>query len=412
MACFENVLKLSQSAPLCLMLSSNHLALRDLATPPSLLNFLCSMGDTLTRLILHLIPLPLLASLPPGQFRALESLVYCRPRTTNWRHTKPVVTFQDAPSLRRVALNTTFPFTPDRNAPSFVLPWNQLTHFLDFDSGSDATLLFTPHLLSQSTNLQWLDLELGGDDMNGNDFSHGVWERPPGPDFMVMNSVTTLALGFPSSMAYTRIFDKVDFPNVRALRLRAEEARWQRFGAPQARFLTKLQTFTKVEFLSLWVPWIDSGELESLFETAPRAHTFHLFTHGLYTKVFQILEAKPELLPHLHTLVLDYNENGVRDHIEFTDFAHSFQRLLEARTSNAHPTSRIQRIVVWYRQRAHMDLEREFVGVIRRFVESDGLVFDSRFSERRERMHEAMWMEMDPTLNGWEEARVILDLLD
>ncbi|TEB26082.1 hypothetical protein FA13DRAFT_1737742, partial [Coprinellus micaceus] len=379
----------------------NHLVLRDLATPPSLLNLLCSTGDTLTRLILHLTPLSLLASLPPGQFHALQSLVYCRPSGRNWRHTsgEPVVAFQDAPSLRRVALDATFPFTSGRNAPSFVLPWNQLTHFLDFDAVSESTLLFTPHFLSQT----W------GDDMNGNDFSHGVWERPPGPDFMVMNSVTTLALGFPSSMAYTGMFDKVDFPSVRALRLRAEEACWQRYGESQSRFLTKLQTFKKVEFLSLWVPRIDNGELESLFETAPRAHTLHLFTHGLYTRVFQILEAKPELLPHLHTLVLDYNESGVRDSIEFTYLANSFRRLLEARTSNAHPTSCIRRIVVWSRDRA---LEREFEGVIRRFVESDGIVFGWRLSERRENMSEAMWMEMDPTSNGWEEARVTLDLIE
>ncbi|KAJ3525676.1 hypothetical protein NMY22_g10477 [Coprinellus aureogranulatus] len=129
-----------------------------LAAPRLVQAFLVAVGGKLTRLVLIKIPIAQLLDIPANSFPALESLVYFA-SDQGYQLIDieaPVIAFQDAPRLRRIALDTTFLHT---GSPAFLVHYGLLTHFRDANMHKSCTPLFTRRFLTH-TNLQWLGLEL------------------------------------------------------------------------------------------------------------------------------------------------------------------------------------------------------------------------------------------------------------
>ena len=388
---FRDVLGRSKSAPLNLMLRSEIVEMEDVTINTFLARTLQAASRSLTRLALFTIPVCQLGALPSGIFPALQSLVFCMADSGEDGKLSTVVAFRDAPSLRRVVLDTSFDAYSGKQR--FALPWRQLTHFLDCDEYHPCTSLFTRHIIEQKPQLRWLGLDVSEEETEEAD--GGPWEHPAGLDPLSMDTVVTLALNFQWQIGYLGLFDWVTFPNLRTLRLNATEA--DSLDGHADRFLAQLQMLRKLEFLSIKVNTMNPHLLESMLKAVPTVHTLDLFLGLSYCTVFQLLETNKELLPRLHTLALVLWAR--QDRISAPDL----QRLLDARTPGTHPTSRIRKLILRGEKPSDFSDEREFVQVIRKFVEIGDLVFEWQVGELEER-NAKMWMEMDPSSQGWEEA--------
>jgi hypothetical protein len=216
-----------------------------------------------------------------------------------------------------------------------------------------------------------------------------------------MDTIATLTLNFEWEIGYLSLFDWVEFLNLQTLRLTAMEA--DTLGGHADRFFAKLQTFKELQFLSMQVDAIDPSVLESILKSVPTVHTLDLFLNRPYGTIFQLLETNQELLPHLHMLALaswapEETEVG-QGWIPASDL----RNLLEARTSGAHPTPRLKKLVIWAEKPFDVSDEQEFVQVIRKFVERGEIDLECHVGKVEERNAKA-WMEMDPGSQGWEEA--------
>ncbi|TEB27518.1 hypothetical protein FA13DRAFT_1736368 [Coprinellus micaceus] len=388
---FRGVLNRSKSMPLSLMLKSVVVEAKDVIINTFLRRALQVATSPLTRLVLFAVPVCQLEKLAPGVFPSLQSLVFCMADSGQEDGIGSVIAFRDAPCLRRVVLDTT-PFAY-AGTLRLVLPWRQLTHFFDYDVYHPCTPLFTRHIIEQKPQLRWLGLHIAEDETER--AGGGPWEQPIGLDCMTMDTVVTLSLNFEWEIGYLGLFDWVTFPNLRTLRLTAMEAGSMKGHAD--RFFAQLQRFKKLEFLSIKVNTRNPDVLESIFKAVPTIRTLHIFLNGSSATILQLLETNQELLPHLHTLAFASWAPEETKPVPCWIPAPGLQSLLEARASGVHPTSRLTKLIV---RGCEASDKREFVQVIRKFVEIGELVLERQVEER----NAEMWMEMDPGSQGWEEA--------
>ncbi|TEB27512.1 hypothetical protein FA13DRAFT_1736361 [Coprinellus micaceus] len=254
---FRGVLNRAKSAPLSLMVRREIVGIEDVTIDTFLPRVLQVAVSSLTRLEVP----------PPEMFPSLQSFVFCMVESgEDGAGNSSVVAFREAPSLRRVVLDTTFFVYAD--TPRLALPWCQLTHFLDCDGYNSCTSLFTRHIIKQKPQLRWLGLDVTEGETE--QAERRPWKRPAGLDFLIMDTVVTLALNFGWGIEYLGLFDWVDFPNLRTLRLTAMEA--DGLGGNADRFFAKLQTSKKLEYPSIQVDAMSSGVLESTLKSARRAH--------------------------------------------------------------------------------------------------------------------------------------------
>ncbi|TEB26093.1 hypothetical protein FA13DRAFT_1713514 [Coprinellus micaceus] len=385
---FRDVLTRSKSAPLSLMVRSEIVEMGDVTVNTFLACTLQVATSSLTRLVLFAVPICQLEGLASGMFPTLQSIVFCMVESgEDGTGNSSVVAFREAPSLRRIVLDTTFFVYAD--TPCFALPWSQLTHFLDCDGYNSCTPLFTRHIIEQKPQLRWLGLDVAEEDTEQLD--REPWQQPARLDFVTMDTIATLTLNFEWEIGYLSLFDWVEFPNLQTLRLTAMEA--DALGGHTDRFFAKLQTFKELQFLSMQVDAIDPSVLESTLKSVPTVRTLDLFLDRPYGTIFQLLETNQELLPHLHTLALASWAPKETEVGQGWIPALDLRNLLEARTSGAHPTpvsrslsSGPRNLLMLATSRKHGEIDLEcHVGKV-------------------EERNVKVWMEMDPGSQGWEEA--------
>ena len=272
------------------------------------------MGVTLTR-----VPIRQISTLPKGLFPSLERLVlsFCcdGPDFEDWKVNK-VDAFADAPSLRRVAIQTvrcTEGWSTGRiYESSFVvdLPWHQLTHFIKIDDGApqSATSILEQHL-PKARNLQYLNLEMTQVDCD------------LGPTFrectskLRLEALETLGLNFWVTVSmftlYPNLFELVELPNLKRLRFEAwgfnlDGPPWTN-GDLRERFIAQLHSFEKLEYLSFDLRDVTPSTFKHIFQATPQVSTLDINlrhdSKNCYSDLFKIItfpsDARHALLPRL-----------------------------------------------------------------------------------------------------------------
>ncbi|TEB17258.1 hypothetical protein FA13DRAFT_1822518 [Coprinellus micaceus] len=374
--------------------------------------------SSLTRLVLRGIPLSQMHALSPNSFPSLVDLVLRLPGTDMnrfpWSAKGPLNTFSDAPSLRRVCLSTSL--SVDRSEPEshvsqhIVLPWHQLTHFLDFDAPDEPLSSSLSLHLPEFSNLQYLFATLGELDVGRQGFQHWSDTRPAR-----LNKLRSLTLYFwgcdEGEVGYTPFIDAFEFPNLKALRLDGAEFNFDDdsldiwWPAELAdRFISKLSSLQYLTYLSLCVSSIAPDTLRRVLLATPHVTTLDAFVYENYENFFEgITWGVDKLLPKLETLLLELdNSVAIDDGEGDTIDPDAFHLFLQSRVCNVECPS-FRKIVVYSGYEDALEDDVYFIQLALQFV-PEGLVFERRLvSEERASRANHLWMERDPELHDWPE---------
>ncbi|KAJ2917055.1 hypothetical protein MD484_g3340, partial [Candolleomyces efflorescens] len=404
------VLKRFKTAPARLELAiSDRLSVRISILDTVLVPF----ATSLTSLVLCRIPASQIQALPSGLFSSLERLVL----HIAWKEhetgmfNEPIVAFESAPVLQRVATNNLM--LSQAGAITLRLPWHQLTHFMEADHGEHSHR-FLAEIFPQCVALQWLHIGVS-DECIGQHFG--------GPQEIAVTrtvqNLQSLTLDFfeslDASLKYPDFFDATDFPGLRSLRLIGfemyleDEFTWNPDQVD--RFLYKLEHEFRLEYLSLCHN-PSRISLERLFKATPHVTTLDAHIYRNYEGFFETLTLGQDnpLLPRLQTLVLELGlsealveSKGIEtiDPDIFADFLESRMRCDSA--------NRLRKIKLYGGDWEQISDEVPFVQVIQRYL-SEGLLLERcAVTEIRQRDTDQDWIERAPELQDWLEARVAFD---
>jgi hypothetical protein len=406
------VLKRFKKAPARLQLAvAGHLSVRVSILDAVLVPFTAS----LVCLTLLRLPISEFRGLPSGLFPSLERLVLYIDWQDDKRSTRlleqPIVAFESAPVLRRVATNSLFP--SKTGMIMLCLPWNQLTHLIQFDYGK-AAHRFLIEVFPQCVALQWLHIFLL-DESIGQPFGEPRENQP----IRTMQNLKSMTLNFfgtrEATLQYPDFFDNVKLPGLRSLRLEGgemdfdDDASWDPNQVD--RFLGKLENELSLEYLSICHSPITRTSLERLFKATPFVTTLDAHIYRNYGNLFETLtidqDTSQYFLPRLKTLVLELGlsvatVDGEGETIDFDAFA----EFLDSRM-RCVPDNRLRKIVLYSGCIDDISDEVPFVGVIQQYL-SEGLSLERHVvAELRDGKLDDDWMERDPDLQDWLEANAV-----
>ncbi|KAJ2936987.1 hypothetical protein H1R20_g104, partial [Candolleomyces eurysporus] len=391
---------------------------RGLEVRVSILNpLLVPFTASLTSLVLSRIPISQLRTLPSGLFPSLERLVLYIDREdykrSAWLLKRPIVAFESAQALRRVATSNLSFSKPD--VATLRLPWHQLTHLIEADDNKDSDRFFI-EFLPQCVALQWLHVML----LDGN--LDQRFEGPSGNEpVKTMQILQSLTLNFWGScigtFQYPVFFDNFKFPGLRSLRLEGSSMDFDDQDAwdPNQvdRFIHKIEHEFHLEYFSICLSPIARPSLERLFKATPHVTMLDAHIYRNYENFFETLtiggDPSQYILPRLKTLVLELglsaaSEDGEGETIDPDTFA----AFLESRMRCA-PDSRLHKIVLYGDYLDDISDEIPFVQVIQPYL-LEGLLLERRVvGEIRDGKLNDHWVERDPELQDWLEASVACD---
>ncbi|KAJ2914793.1 hypothetical protein MD484_g5599, partial [Candolleomyces efflorescens] len=397
-------------APLSLQIDlevKEYRSYRALATiPVPLNNLLLHTSHTLTRLALSCVRISELRTLSPALFPSLEILVMRLNQRDRCREGELIEAFQEAPSLRRVAISE-WKILPESRM-NVALPLQQLTHYVIGHSVKDFRAFLGPSLPSLA-NLRYLFVHFGK--------AAGLettWNRISTP--VRLKNVEGLALTYaPQGITYPDILDKVSLPNLRSLQIHGMEmdlfasalhpvthARWSHDQAH--RFLTKLENFRHLESLGLEVRFnATTTSLRALFDALPRLTRLDILIGGWgHIDCLELLTLKSDgleanLLPHLRTLIVGITVGAELDTKVLDDFLRS--RLLQCDDVRL-------KTFVFYTFSKKIQNHQAVCQVLQSY-ECYGLCFE--YVVYDDSMAGQNWIQRDPGMRDWPEVKTVVE---
>lgn len=388
----------------------------------------------LTGLTLHLLYYDDILKLPPGLFPSLERLTLNMEFVNDvLQGAAPVRAFEDAPSLRRVALGTwELASQSDHHLRHLQLPLHQLTHYVDSGAGGFTIALpFLPHFFEKCTSVEYLATKLDR-------FQVGPPERllrlrgPASPFTRQISSSTlkVLTLSFwggiggeydDAKLAYPEFMDFVDLPQLEGLVIDCADFSFDDNEAwsplQVIKFHTKLSSLRHLRYLSITCHEIHGPSLATLLRSTPHVTQLDLHSYRTLDTALEVLNrdnaAYADILPNLDTLVLELGEmHASGDYIfegrsisidpDFFQENIIIPRVTRGDHSNGHPESQnLRKIIAYGRSEKRLENTVPFI----RFMnacESDGIVeFEGRLAENRSAVH---WIDRDPHLADWPDV--------
>ena len=386
--------------------------------PDILAALLAPTASSLTRLVLMGIPVSQMHASSTKTFPSLVDLVLRLPGTDMnrfpWSAKGPLKTFSNAPSLRRVCLSTSVSVHPFRSksylSQHIVLPWSQLTHFIDLDAPDQPlSSSLSPHI-PEFLNLQYLFATLGELDVGRQGFHH--WRRTVPTRLDKLRSLTLYFWGCEEGeVGYASFIDAYEFPNVESLRLDGAEFNfddgsldlWEPAELAD-RFTSKLSSLQHLTYLSLCVSSIAPDTLRRVLLATPHVTTLDGFVYENYEHFFEgITWGADKVLPKLETLLLELDNSVAIDDGEGESIdPDAFQAFLESRVCNPECPS-FRKVIAYSGEEDALADDAPFIQLALRFV-PDGLVFERRLvSKERAGRVDHLWMDRDPELLDWPE---------
>lgn len=332
--------------------------------------------SSLTRLALKCVPVVQIHALPKGFFPSIVDLalhlevsdLYHFP----WAQKGPVGAFSDAQALRRVSLGSSVPMNghhQDRPlaSPNVLLPWEQLTHFLDFEP---PLTHFPSHYTEQCRDLRYLLVKLHEEDVGPSaylNWAHSGWHNT------VLGTLQCVTLNFWSAgreIDFPAFFDFFDVPNLTALRL---DGRGFDFGDVAItwphllieRFLTQLSGLRHLRYLSLRLSSIAPDTLRRVLQATPHVTTLDAFIQDNYNSFFEglVWSVTSQVLPRLDTLVLELDHSvAIQEEEGDTIDPDAFRAFLESRLGDGGHNS-LRKIIAYSSDEQEMDGGVPYVGV-------------------------------------------------
>ncbi|KAJ2915297.1 hypothetical protein MD484_g5096, partial [Candolleomyces efflorescens] len=375
-------------------------------------DILASVGQSMTGLALHGIPLLTLISLPSGLFPHLVRLALSCEWPEGWDEMSDrwysIEAFSDVPSLRQVALNNWFfERTEDGESIHIALPWPQLTVFYNQESTytNPGTHHFLVNHLPHATNLRYLRFSTSSL-IETERWSQLPTIRLPNMEGFCIEFGTHLS-------AELNFLAKLDLPNLTSIRLEGYE--WGSLpsnnSAPPAHGRT-LAKFQNLVHLSIYFPRLSSTPFGLVIQSLPNIETLDLDA-GRCTNVrpntserhpLELLEwspsshqtLKPPPFPRLRTLILRPFT------LEETPLAMGcLRRVIRSRMSRDLPEDGVSlKKVVIYPSRP---INRE--EVIQEYIDLGRLEFEEHTTDLDEWIGTNGWMKDDPALGDWPEIQ-------
>jgi hypothetical protein len=366
---------------------------------------------SLTSLVLSRVPISQVRALPSGLFPVLEKLVISIDDGEYHRGTglfkQPIVAFESAPVLRRVAINNLFVILPGMGTP--CLPWHQLTHFIKSDFDTDSRPFLTEYL-PRCVALQWFHIVLS--DENCGQIFKEPWANEPVRSMQTLQSLTLNFWGtFTGAFEYPNFLDNFKFPRLRSLRLEGSQLDFDNEDPEEVdRFIHKIEHEFRLEYLSVCHSHVTRATLKRLFRATPHVTTLDGQIHDNYANFFETLtigqDPSQRILPRLKTLILELSASlalydGEGETIDPNDFAD----FLESRMRLCPPNDRLRKIVLYGRHSDEISDDVPFVQEIQPYL-AEGLTLERHVvGELRAGKLDDDWMERDPELwQDWLEA--------
>ena len=389
------------------------------------------LNTSLTTLALKSVPLGEIIELPRGLFPALESLALSFSRhllnMQVWGMRGQLIrAFEDLPNLRRSAFNSRI-FTKPIDV-QLSLTWSQITHFLYMTNDPSVRPLLKDRL-APATQLRYLSLEIGADDVAGSDLDL-INDGPLAIQYDNLEWLTINLWGSRNYVRYPLVLEYAAFPNLKTLRLDGPEWDFDKHRswwppALKERFIAKLKSFTHLECFSLCVQGSSRTTFERIFRAIPGVTTLELHIFYNYEFVFETLTHQEDPtqspLPHLSTLIIEAGHCEAHDIIadEDSDYedglqpinAEVFEEFLESRTQ-CPEEFRLRKVVVYGTYEADLDETTvNFIWCLNGF-RSRGLEVDLRVvkdeAKREVRINtDNLWLDRDPLFEERREARIV-----
>jgi hypothetical protein len=256
--------------------------------------------------------------------------------------------------LRQVALSDWFyEGKADCGTIRIALPWAQLTHLhiqeATYSAKVKAVEDYFAHHLPQSTNLRYLRFTIPPD------VSGMAWTQLP---TVRLPNLEGLCMEFESyEDDFIPLLPKMDFPNLKFLRLEGEEDP----SDGDDTFRMRLRSLGSLVHLSLHFSEMTPRALRGILECAPNVEVLDLNigsyrpgSHGL-NQLEWTSAPNAQLLPRLRSLVLRpwvLNSETVRDDLI---------RVIRSRMDRVLPEERLRKVVVYTKKSLNRDLVREYV---------------------------------------------------
>ncbi|RXW13180.1 hypothetical protein EST38_g12674 [Candolleomyces aberdarensis] len=374
------------------------------------------ISRSLTSLSLHGVQQSRIAELPSNLFPSLQRLSISQLR--GWVEIEgmppKLEAFKDCPSLRRVALDEWF---IDIDDIKLLLPWNQLTHFLQCDESHNFT--FIEKYLPLCTELLYLGLTL--DDPDFNPMFAAEWEGRPA---VHLPNFEGLFLKFGCTLDgyihYPEFLDILDFPNLKYLRLEGDDMDTSREagvpvweGEDVARLAARLNGFPHLVHLAFSWDTIDYPTLATLLSAATGLETLDIRLGDSGRAFFNALRIvrsdkdEPWLLPQLRKLILRPMAYKKRYRRWITHDIHeeSFERFVDARKRSSKNVLKEVLIYSVSGLRGLVRLSTSFEGLplLKECVDG-GLELKVEEYEHGVGVTSA-WMDDDPCLYDWPELQ-------
>ncbi|KAJ2914207.1 hypothetical protein MD484_g6194, partial [Candolleomyces efflorescens] len=413
------VLKRFKKAPARLQLTvayhSDNLVLDTLLIP---------FSTSLTSLVLSRVPISHIQALPHGLFPSLEKLVIAVNHEefarSPWLLTRAIVAFEDAPVLRRLAINDLriIGILPNRTDTS-RFPWHQLTDFIvtDFDTSSDP---FLTQILPRCLALRSFHIFLREESCG--EFYRDTWANKPVRSMQNLQCLSLNSWAIEMEMGafqYPNFLDKFKFPGLKSLRLEGSEMDFSNEGACSPgevdRFIHKLENEFQLEYLSLCHSPVPRETLERLFKATANVVTLDAHIYSNYENLFEALtigqDSEQRLLPRLKTLTLELSNLEAWDDERRTIHINTFAVFLESRMRHCAPEDRLRKIVLYGPDADGVPSEVPFVREIQPYL-AEGLILEKHLVEAlREGKADDGWMERAPELQDWLEANAVCKLV-
>ncbi|KAJ2927757.1 hypothetical protein H1R20_g9333, partial [Candolleomyces eurysporus] len=374
------------------------------------------ISRSLTSLSLHGVHQSRIAELPSNLFPCLQRLSISQLR--GWVEIEgmppTLEAFKDCPSLRRVALDEWF---IDIDDIKLLLPWNQLTHFLQCDESHNFT--FIEKYLASCTELRYLGLTL--DDPDFNPMFAAQWDGRPA---VHLPNFEGLFLKFGCTLDgyihYPEFLDILDFPNLKYLRLEGDDMDTSREagvpvweGEDVARLAARLDDFPHLVHLAFSWDTIDYPTLATLLSSATGLETLDIRLGDSGRAFFNALRIvrsdndEPWLLPQLRKLILRPMAYKKRYRRWITHDIHeeSFERFVDARKKSSKNALKEVLIYSVAGLRGLIRLSTSFEGLplLKECVDG-GL--ELRVEEYAHGVSvTSAWMDDDPCLCDWPELQ-------
>ncbi|KAF5314639.1 hypothetical protein D9611_007120 [Ephemerocybe angulata] len=268
---------------------------------PKLLS--CIDHRRLTSLSLCGEPVGQLYALQPGSFPLLKDLIIqlIMPPNYRWDKWGPIKAFSTCPQLRRVAVDR----LSSKGHPTIILPITQLSHLIV----RSASWKYFINYMKECPNLRYMHLVVPSNQERSTlSPKQDTWHWP---------TLTHLSIDCTSNPpdSYPFLLDHIDLSQLKSLQIFEPNLQWENGLAE--RFLGRIQSMSSLERLSLGCS--EECEMDdpttALFRCAPRITTLEITAQppdNQFSEVrerlamlFLELSNSPDILPCLHTLVLE-----------------------------------------------------------------------------------------------------------